>query len=401
MLLHMAHEFLTNSDPAAVKTRVNVTTLVNASKIRKETLRGQDYIVVPSATLPDNIVMKGVLYPAEEIAKSYMQLENSLAPLGHPDRDGQFLSAKDPEAINAFHIGAMNRNVRREGGRVLMDKYIHVATANATERGRRVLAAIEAGGPIHTSTGLYAMMEPAANGVTGYKRIARNMIFDHDAILLDEPGAGRPEDGVGMLVNSDGVGEEIPVINSTFTEEADRGIDYAVSNLVHAVHQKHLADKQDGMMSKVRTAILSLIPGLGLDSTTNQEDDTMTVSPEQFKALSDKVDALVNAKPADQTTLAETISAAVTAAIKPVSDRVEAMANSEKAKDEAELTELRTKIVGAGIMAEEPAKELTLNAARALAPKATPGQAAPLLNGFGGGAKSDGFGDYKAPKAEA
>lgn len=401
MMLHLAQEFIVNSDAASgEKTRVNVTTLVNASKIRKETLRGQDYIVVPSATLPDNIIMKGVLYPADEIAKSYRQLENTLAPLGHPDREGQFLSATDPEAINAFHIGAMNRNVRREGGRVLMDKYIHVATANATERGRRVLAAIEAGGPIHTSTGLYAMMEPAANGVTEYKRIARNMIFDHDAILLDEPGAGRPEDGVGMLVNSEGVGEQIPVINSTFSDDADRGIDYAVSNLVQAVHQKHLAEKQDGMMSKLKTAILSLIPGLGMDSTTNQEDDTMTVSPEQFNELKAQVTALTAAV-APLANMGESLKAAVIEAVKPINDRVEAMANSEKAKDEAELTDLRTKIVGAGLMPEDAAKELTLNAARALAPKTTTGAAAPLLNGFGGGKAADGYGEFKAPKAEA
>lgn len=30
------------------------------------------------------------------------------------------------------------------------------------------------------------------------------MQFDHIAILLDEPGAGTPEEGVGMFVNADG-----------------------------------------------------------------------------------------------------------------------------------------------------------------------------------------------------
>lgn len=398
MLLDMARTFIVNRE-GGTKTRVNITTRVNAASIRREKIEGRDCIIVPCATLPDNVIMNGILYPADEIEKSFASLENTFAPLGHPSRAGQFLSAFDPQAINAFHVGAWNRNVRREKGRVLMDKVIDVEFANQTEGGKRVLAAIDKGEPIHTSTGLYAMMEPS-NGDVEHKATARNIVFDHDAILLDEPGAATPEQGVGMLVNAKGETEQVPVINSTFTDEADRGIDWAVSNLVQAVYQKRHAEKQDTMMGKVKAAILSLI-GAERDTSTNREENPVT--PEQFKALSDKVDALANASAKTETPpdLAQTIAAAVTLAIKPVTDQVEAMANAEKAKDEAELTDLRTKIVGAGIMAEEPAKELTLNAARALAPKAIPGQATSLLNGFGGGSTGDGFGEFKAPKAEA
>ncbi|HHQ9433757.1 TPA: DUF2213 domain-containing protein, partial [Klebsiella variicola] len=42
-----------------------------------------------------------------------------------------------------------------------------------------------------------------------YSWIARNMQFDHIAILLDEPGAGTPEEGVGMFVNADGQEGEV------------------------------------------------------------------------------------------------------------------------------------------------------------------------------------------------
>jgi hypothetical protein len=35
------------------------------------------------------------------------------------------------------------------------------------------------------------------------------MQFDHIAILLDEPGAGTPEEGVGMFVNADGQEGEV------------------------------------------------------------------------------------------------------------------------------------------------------------------------------------------------
>lgn len=37
------------------------------------------------------------------------------------------------------------------------------------------------------------------------------MMFDHVAVLLDEPGAGTPEDGVGIFVNSEGDEQQIEV----------------------------------------------------------------------------------------------------------------------------------------------------------------------------------------------
>lgn len=67
--------------------------------------------------------------------------------------------------------------------------------------------------PIHISTGLlYSGI--AANGESKgkkYNEIATNMMFDHVAVLLDEPGAGTPEEGVGIFVNSEGHEQQIEV----------------------------------------------------------------------------------------------------------------------------------------------------------------------------------------------
>lgn len=188
--------------------RVNMrTAVVNAAIRRERAPDGREVMIVPSATLPDNVIMNRVLYPADEIAKSYKSLENTPAPLGHPQIDGQLVNAADPRAINGYWIGAYNCNVRRENGRVLLDKVIDLDVANRSDGGRRVIDAVNAGAPIHTSTGLRLDREPAPAGVTDYDWVARNMRFDHDAILLDEPGAASPEQGVGMLVN----GQRMPV----------------------------------------------------------------------------------------------------------------------------------------------------------------------------------------------
>lgn len=179
--------------------RVNIRATVNAKAIRREMLNGREHLVVPSFTLPEEVVMNGGLYPKDEIDKSYASLEGTLAPLGHPQIDGEYVSAREPAAINAYHIGAWNRNVKKVGKRVSVEKWLDVEFAKNTEGGRQVLAAVDKGQPIHTSTGIFLEREEKEGD--GYEWIARNMVFDHDAILLNQPGAATPEQGVGMLVN--------------------------------------------------------------------------------------------------------------------------------------------------------------------------------------------------------
>ena len=75
------------------KVRVNVR-CANVGKIRRETRDGREKIIVPSATLPDDVVMNGITYPAAEIEASYKTLEGTPAPLGHPTLGGKFCAAK-------------------------------------------------------------------------------------------------------------------------------------------------------------------------------------------------------------------------------------------------------------------------------------------------------------------
>ncbi|GGE18265.1 hypothetical protein GCM10011390_41770 [Aureimonas endophytica] len=371
--------------------RVNVTTLANAKAVRREKRNGRDVLIVPSATLPDNVVMNGILYPADEIKTSFKSLERTPAPLGHPMVNGKFVSASDPEGINIGHIGAWNENVRQEGGRVLLDKVIDVEVANRSEGGKAVIAAIEAGGPVHTSTGLLCVLE-AANAAD-HKHIARSIRFDHDAILLNEAGAATPEKGVGMLVNSSGQPEEVEVINSALADMAEQEIDYAGSRLVEAFQRR----EQAGIWDQVKSAIMDALGGAKREpKTNNQENDMSNVSKEQFDALSAKVDSLADALKPDA--LATAIGNAVTAAVKPMTDAHNTLVANQKAKDDAELEELRGKIVKANLMDEPAAKELTLNAARALAKNAKPQGAAPLNPAFAG--NSNQGNGFKAPKAE-
>ncbi|RZV01071.1 UNVERIFIED_ORG: hypothetical protein EOZ59_1009 [Serratia quinivorans] len=203
------------------RNRVNVLTVVNsASNISTETIDGKPHIVVRGITpVVDDIVMNRKLYPAAEIAKAYNTLERKPMPLGHPKVDGKHVSAGDVRAVNNYHVGAWLQDVQHTDGKVTGDMYVDRRYAEGSDKGKRLINRLDemvAGtnvDPIHISTGLlYAGI--TANGESKgkkYNEIATNMVFDHTAILLDEPGAGTPSEGVGIFVNAEGDDQEIEV----------------------------------------------------------------------------------------------------------------------------------------------------------------------------------------------
>ncbi|WP_219588348.1 hypothetical protein [Vibrio parahaemolyticus] len=202
--------------------QVNVTTRVNNQSIRRETHNGKEHWVLPSYTLPANVVMNDGLYTAEQIDRHYEGIEGTLAPLGHPTVNGEFVSAFSPEGINQGHIGAWNRNVKKAGNRVYVEKWVDVEVARQSEKGKELLERVEAiergedVPPIHTSICVFLdQLEPdAEQAKTGAKWVANIHSVDHDAILLHEVGAATPEQGVGLMVNADKATLIKPTANS-------------------------------------------------------------------------------------------------------------------------------------------------------------------------------------------
>ena len=191
--------------------QVNVTVQVNSASIRRENHNGREHIVIPSYTLPANVIMNKEYYSESEIDAHYRGLEGTLAPLGHPSVNGQHVSAFSPEGINIGHIGAFNRNVKKSGNRVFVEKWVDIDVANRTEGGRELLervAQIERGEdvpPIHTSVAVFRERSEAPEELKaqGADWIVKIHAMDHDAILLHEVGAATPEQGVGLMVNAD------------------------------------------------------------------------------------------------------------------------------------------------------------------------------------------------------
>lgn len=221
---------------------VQCLSAVNASGIEHFQIGGIEHIVVTSYTLPDDIVMNGVLYPASEIEAGYSSLERTLAPIEHPtNASGEYISASDPEAIHNFYAGAYNVNVSRENGRVRIEKHINVQEALKTDRGKRLLDRIneletsDKPRPIHTSVGLFLTIEkldkPRTNAAGDeYNMIGSDFDFDHDAILLDSIGAATPEQGVGMAINSSGQRVGVDRVLLSATVSASKNLPLASSD---------------------------------------------------------------------------------------------------------------------------------------------------------------------------
>lgn len=359
------------------QVRVNVATLVNASKIRREKRDGRDVIIVPSATLPDNVVMNGsggrIRYPAAVIAESYQTLEGRPAPLGHPVVNGKYVSASSPDGIIRSFIGAHNENVRRENGRVFLDKVIDVAFANQSEGGRAVLSAIEKEKPIHTSTGVLMTLNALKDDPEADFE-AETMIFDHDCILLDQPGAATPDQGVGVFVNAEGA--EIDVINCTLADDIDRDMGWSVESILRAVERK----QRLSLIERIKMSITDFVKGdLTPETTTgaalNASEDTMDKA--QFDELSGKVAALSDTV----TGLDEKIATAVGNALKPVTDALEAQAAAAKDKADAEHAVLVNQVVEADLLTEELAKASPAPVLNALLEKSKTPASAFRVNG--------------------
>lgn len=356
-------------------TRINVTRVLNTKAAKKAKRNGRDVVVVPSATMPDDVVMNRIKYPKDEIKKSFAGLEKSPAPLNHPVVGGKFVSAKSPEGINLGWVGAWNENVRYENGRVFLDKVIDVEVANRSEEGKRVLEAVEKGEPIHTSTGLLAHLEKV-KGQKDHDAIARNLEFDHDAILLDFAGAATPDQGVGIFVNSSGEVEEVEVINSIW-EDAERELDWALDSIVRALEKK----ARFPIVERIKAAITEAFSGSGAETTANQEEAEM--SKEEIDKLSAKVDALTESMGKIGETITKGVSEAFTNALKPLVDAQAAVLANEKAKEEAEKAELVDKVVKANLLDEAAAKDAPIGTLKALATNIkAPDPAAPIRPGL-------------------
>jgi hypothetical protein len=208
--------------------RLHLRSTVNAKNVTKA---DGLYTIREVCGAVDDIVMNRRLYPAAVLAAGAATLEGKPAPAGHPrNTKGQAISALNGEALLNSYIGSVCRNARHEGGRTLVDIVVNEAQAKAHPDGVKLVQRLDAAingtntEPIHVSTGLiYEAIQTngEANGKP-YHEVLTRLHYDHLAILLNERGAGTPDDGVGLFLNDQGQEEAIEVITVNTAPEDKR-----------------------------------------------------------------------------------------------------------------------------------------------------------------------------------
>ena len=360
------------------RNRVNVLSVVNsASNITTETINGRPHIVVRGVTpIVDDIVMNGKLYTAAEIEKGYRSLERTPMPLGHPKVNGKHVSARDVQAVNEYHVGAWFQNAEHKGGKVTGDMYVDRQYAESTEKGKRLVNRLDemaAGNnvePIHISTGLlYSGL--AANGESKgkkYREIVTNMNFDHVANLLDEPGAGTPEEGVGIFVNSDGTEQELEVVNLDEANAADPEVpnDPVLKSFLTQLKALFSANSNSGKeeANPMKEIITNALKAKGKDVEGKSDAELMDAYNQMVaeeakskdeaeeKAKKEKEDAEAKAKKK------ATNSEDMPQWAKALADRVDTVVNSLNANSDKEKGDKRAAVKMAMNMSDEEVADL-------------------------------------------
>lgn len=361
-----------------MRSLVNIASLVVNSDIRTEVIEGVSFTVIPSKTLPKDVVMNSIMYPSEEVEAAISTLDMSPVTIGHPVVNGKFAPASDPISQAAYGIlGAHNRvKGKTDDGRWVVEKLIPTEQLQNTERGKKLAEAIKHKRPIHTSTGVYLTKEPEIGvNAMGQEYTSRAKIdrFDHDAILLNEVGAATPEQGVGIFVNADGEQEETEVM------------------YVNAYDDKELEGqfeiKVKGSMLERFLEFMKTV----VKSEPSDESQTVNKNREGNEVDETKVNEMIaNALAAQEAKSAEVIKQAIDGAV------AAALAANAQTKADAEKANLVEQVVNAKLLPEDAAKECGIAALKAMLESNSQGQPAMgLRRGVASNQDEDIFANYK------
>ncbi len=193
----------------AMKTNAYQRVTVNFDRpnVRREQMEGKDWIVVPVVILTEGVHAGSngpLYYPPDELEKSIPAWDSKPVVVYHPVRNGQPVSAANPETFTKRKIGIL-MGTKYEGSRLKSEAWLDEEKTREVDN--RVLDAINALQVMEVSTGLFPDVDPES-GVWNdevYSGIARNHRPDHLAVLPDLVGACSVADGAGLMVNASSV----------------------------------------------------------------------------------------------------------------------------------------------------------------------------------------------------
>lgn len=168
---------------------------------------GREYLVAPGVALVAGVVGDEYV-PAEEIAKAAFGFNGRPLPLFHPMEGGHYVSANSPDMDSKLSVGRF-WNASFDGEKLRGEYWIDIAKAQAMGgEALMLLQALQSNRQVETSTayGRDLGATPGEYEGKAYAGIARNLVPDHVAVLVNERGKCSIADGCGLLANSCGCG---------------------------------------------------------------------------------------------------------------------------------------------------------------------------------------------------
>ena len=224
-------------------------------KVRHDRMAGRDYIVAPMVMLVEGVVAGSdgpLFYPADELKRNTSIWNHKPVVVYHPMRNGEGISACDPEVITNRSVGViMNtkfiKATKTNPAKLNAEAWIEKTRISVVDA--RVEAAIEEGKMMELSTGLSVDVEktPGKYGDKEYNGIARNYRGDHLALLPDQKGACSLDDGAGLLRNEGKPGMLNNAIKEIEARFVENELSYSqISAAVGAALRAKLGDKWMG-----------------------------------------------------------------------------------------------------------------------------------------------------------
>lgn len=204
--------------PNLTMTKLVFVTNTTAA-VSEVTRNDKPYLVSPVVAIREG-VLNDILYLTGEFSRYPVTWELRPVPIGHPKRNGEYVSVNSPDIIDSEVTGDF-RNIDIDSDRLKGEIWIDLEKAEKI--GEPALAVVErlrAGEAIEVSTGLFADLEETSGEWNGksYIGIARNIRPDHLALLPNEIGACSWDDGCGTpRVNQKGVGMGDDLKNNELT----------------------------------------------------------------------------------------------------------------------------------------------------------------------------------------
>jgi hypothetical protein len=211
---------------------------------REEILNDDAYLVVPVVMMMEGVHSgsKGpVLHTTEELGKIEESWDGMPVTIGHPQVDGEYVSANSPSVLTEWSTGTVF-NTHMDGSKLRAEAWINkddIEGMNPDLYQRILDKEI-----IEVSVGVFSEDLDTTGIYEGepYVGIATNYRPDHLALLPDEVGACSIEKGCGIRVNKAIMKKDVFILNSgnkkdVFKELNKQGLS------VFETGMKELADK--------------------------------------------------------------------------------------------------------------------------------------------------------------